>query len=849
MSVANCLTRIKSYVKDSGLVETVTNARLEYFAERLSAIQGESMSGAEFAANAQAMLGEMEMRDNAKRQASNAQILYKRNNVARAIRENIAAWQADVDKGRFGKREAMPTEAFSAWQIGGATRSGEGTNLSVPHMRNAVKMQLLKLLNQGLRKVEGLKEAALSGALDKNALIELAAIDNGTTKGLTKDTLALEYAKVLKSVRDGIFEKKQAINPYMEGAQDYLWKQMHDPDRIEKMGKTEWTKMIMDKAGDKSFPDQGAAGKISKFGEMYDKIVSRQWGSIADESNSDKMLIQRGNRNIEGSMAASRQIKFNSPESFADYNSVAGPKTLFDGMQRITGTAANDIALLNKAGPNPDGFREGMLKRIENGLKGADKEQFKADRPRLDKEWAVIKGAQNAKAKGWQARTAQGLMNLQAMTKSGMSVFRSTQDSAMGASLLRNLDGSNIASHTLDLVGTFAKAFANPEFRNQQLENLGIFSNAAHLEEMRRMGDSQAGPGMMSKMAQLMGSLNGHNNALDSHGVGIATALTRIAGRETGLRHSELTPQWQAGLARYGIDAPMWNAMRLGTEQINGTTRLTPDGVANLPDAAAENYLRNSGQHVSAANPTARALDHARDQMNLAYGAMINEHAQLTSARPDVRQRSFMFGDTNINQGMGQLRRMLWEFKAAGLTQSDVYRRAYFSGTTPVGALSGVAQTAVMSSFLFMLGDMAKTMIQGKKPEDPRDPAYLVKMAVGSGMAGTFADTMINAVNSVSERSPSPTADLTKNLAKNAVGPALGNIYDVGSSLYGAATGAKDAKKFGMKTALSMVPYQNLPYTKGLFDYYLKDRLMQFVGPGYMNSLGHAHGQKSLFGK
>lgn len=839
MSLLNCLIKIKNYVKESGLSENISNTRIEYFAKRLEAISADSLTPTEFNKKAKALITETMARESAQQRASTAQSIYRREMNLRDLQANTEKWASDK-KGPSSKD--APTEAFRVLQQGGSLIPGQGTNMSTPVMADSIRKDLLRLFNSALDKIQGLKDAAQSGALDKDALIELASIDNKTEGMTTKNTAAREYAKVLKIVRDRILERKQAINPYMESAEGYLWKQMHDRTRITEMGKEAWTQLIMSNAGEKSFPELSLQEKKLRFGDMYDKIQQGKWGNAAYEGEP----YGRG-KNVAKGQATSRQIQFNSPKSFADYNALAGPKTLFDGLMKITNNASNDIALMEKWGPNPEAGRMDTLSKFQKSLDGEQLEQFKRDKPLLDRQWSVVKGSQNAPAYSNAAKVAQGAMSLQYLVHGGFSSFRSPQDIGMAASLLHSLDQSGMVGHAAEVASNFAKGMASSEFRNTQLERLGLFSKSMQRELVRELGSVNSPPGMLSSLAQGMGTLNLHTRIVDAMSASIGHVLTNMLGDISGMRFSELPDSWKQGLARYGFDEHKWDIARLGIEMIEGKNHLTPEGIQNLPDVAVENYLRKSGQFTGEKSPSQKMMNRGRDQLQLSLGTMVNEHAQLSSARTDVRQRDFLWGDTTINDKMGMLRRVLSEFKAASLVQNDVARRAYYSGTSPKGDLSSVAKLVAINAMLFGIGDAAKNIASGKTPEDPKSLNYLGKVVLGSGAGGIYLDTLVNAMNEDSIKDKSYEA--LKSTAGPIIGAGVEGIMTGAQALTQGKGAAKGAVQWGLG---NLVPYQNLPYTKAIFDYHIAHQLKEMVSPGhkyYVEKRANQKGQSYFMGR
>ena len=857
MSFEACLSKAKQYLEEAGLSRNIRGDRLEYLAKQLDRVAGDSLTPAEFAAKAQDFLENDYKRETAARKAINAQNMYLRELNARNVLSNKAAWQADIASGKkdfdlfgaFGTNDPnrMATEAVRVWQEGGALRLGADTNSSPALMKTAVQSKLWKNFRQALGDLEPIV-ANEKPVLDRNMILELSAMDNHMPLGQTNDPNALEYAKAFKAARDKVFSMEQSRNPLLMKADNYLMHQLYDRERVSAVSKEDFVSKMQSRAG-KTFSVQGDEGRAGLFGGMYDKIVAGKWGSTLDEWDPS----QKGS--IYRRQAASRTVQFNSAADFADHNAEFGPKTLYDGMRRMINQSAGDIAMLMKAGPTPDLMREQLISKVQNSLDGEELAQFKRDRPMLDRKWEVVKGAQNAPAIGRGAQITKGLMTAQWLAKGGTAIIHAGPgDLTLGASLLRDLDGSSLPSHAVDIAAQFTKSVSDAKFKENAQMKLGLYAKAAAREFAADFGTPDENPGAAARAASAMGTLSGYTGYVDNMQVAEGTVLTSMLGDHSTLLHSDLPKSWQQGLARYGIDENKWNVMRLARETWDGDTHLTPEGIENLPDEAVENYLRKSGQWTSDKNPSQAALTKARDDMSIQLATMVNEHASLGTAHTDTRQRSFMYGDTNINDGMGQLRRMFWQFKAATQVSADVARRGILSGQTPGGAYAGLASRMAMMAFFTAISDAAYQAAKGKTPEDPRSAAYVAKLAVGSGFAGVYGSVLEDAL-----WQSHGADDKMKSVMQQTLGPVpsmvAGAVGLAGQAVQDATGGSRGPSKLGSdaaKFALSNAPIgvNSLVWTKAAFDFYVGNALREFAGPGYLHALERSaemHGQHYMF--
>lgn len=823
MSFQNCFTRLKKFAEESGLEgRSIPAARLEFLAKQLHNIAGESMTPAEFAAKAQEFIDSSQMREQAARKAANALSLQTREQLTRNALENIKQWKADIAAGQKGDPLKMATEAVRVAFEGGSLRPGKGSNESPYLMASRVQSQIWTLFKQAIGP-ELDHVVSVSRALDREGLLALDAIDRKTP--LTEfSPEAIAYAKGMKVVRDKVFSMEQARNPFMMKAQDYLWQQMHDRERVTAAGKNTWVAKMMEAAGDKSFPEATVQEKAGIFGDIYDKITSGKWGSTMPE------MERRGpGQQILRRQAASRTIQFNDAESFANYNAEFGPKTLYDGLNRIISRSSRDIALLQKFGPDPEYVKEALIARVDSMLSGPEQEQFRADRKKLDATWDVVNGAQNAPARGFRAKFVEGLMTQQWAAKGGLGLFHAIpSDLAMGASLFHQLEGTGMLNNFSKLAGEYISSL-NPAHRAEAMENAGYMTKAMQREVMRTFGAPDQSNDWMSKVSNFMSKWSGHDLHADMMASATGGLALRKLGQMAAMDHAALPDSWKQGLARYGIGDKEWNLFKQGAESIGGEMHLTPEGVERLQPEAIEKYLRETGQLSPSKTMTESQRVRISDEFGMKLGTMVNEQVTLSSGRTDLRQRAFMWGATDINSGIGQLRRLMLEFGGPQQVAQDVMRRGYYSGKggnweIPIKQM---VLTMALMAFAKGLKEVAST---GKTPSSPVTPDGAMQLVAESGALGLYGRFLQGMVGQKTAE------DRLKGMLKAGAGPGISTIGE-GVSLIG--TKSKDLGREAAKFGLDNLPlgFNTFVYSKAAFDYYIGNQIKEMAKAGHLAAM------------
>lgn len=861
MSLESCVLKAKQWLDENKKIK-IPVGRLNEFARILNEAGGDALTPAEISAKMTDAVENFAKRTHAKFQAQLAHDLLVSENIVKQTLENRAKW---IEKS--GDSSKMGIEAFRAVIEGGSLRPGEGSNLSILKMSGSLERRFLSVLENALGNN---RDIAMSGAIDKDILQELHALDNQMPLMQTQNQAALDIAKAYKAVRDDIFSRKQAINPFLEAAQDFLVERNHNREKIAATDKATWVKDAMTHYGDKSFFGSTPEEKVKGFQDIYDRIVAGTYGTAEDKFSSRNYFGVKGEGgDLMRRMSKGRVLVANDWQAEHAYMSKYGDDSLYQTMQGSIKAASNDISKLTKWGSQQRETYERTFNTIRKMLPESERtefEKFKTQSGGFDDMFDVSMGSQNSPARNRMANAAQGMMAIETMAKAGMHTLRSLPDIQNAITLTRDMFGRNLIENASEIAKEFAKGMAPFSDAQERMKDLGLMCRSLQQELMRGIGSGDTAPGFTAKGAELAGRIGLADRQQNAIKAAIGTVFSKQFAELSGTAHANLPEQTRIGLARYGIGEHEWEFIRHATQDIpygesESRKIMTPEAIDKLSDDRAELYLRKSGQWTSGDIPDKRTLDNARFQNSLKYATLINEHADLAGANTDLRQRTFMYGNTDVNSGIGLVRRLAWQFKSASLVSNDILRRSYFSGTTSKAAFAGLAQHVVMSAFFFTLGEYINQFATGKTPEDPSNPTMVGRMLIGSGGGGVVADALINAMQGET------TKDKFIELSKAAMGPGISAAAEglavagqTGTEAYKSMTGQRP--NYPGKQAASLltgnIPLQNLFWTKAALNYYFSNTLKEFMGPGYLShlerrttatpALGGGH-QQYIFGR
>ena len=161
-----------------------------------------------------------------------------------------------------------------------------------------------------------------------------------------------------------------------------------------------------------------------------------------------------------------------------------------------------------------------------------------------------------------------------------------------------------------------------------------------------------------------------------------------------------------------------------------------------------------------------------------------------------------------------------------------------------------------MGIFLTFLGAVSmylKDAAMGKTPRSPKDPEFIAEAVLTGGALGIQSEYVIRALT----KSKNAT-EFTKNVATlssptlsvigEAAAPFAYTVKDLLSKHHKLTT---DTKLAGVKAITDMpLGVGNLFYTKMIYDYYLRNGLMEWAKHGYTDSLrGYTRKNPGLFNK
>lgn len=825
-----CLPKIKAYARQQGL--KISEKYLDGMSRILESERADSLTNAEFMTRSDELIAQYTQHQMEKVKAANGMIIEQRERDLRRIVDDKSA----------------PTwERLRNLIQGGAIKKGMGTNIEPKNVRDAI---LSDLEFRWARAIEPFKEHIQSGSLDFEIYQELEAVERTLPAGKSGSKVAAEVAKVIYGHQNAVFDLIKAYNPFIEKIDDYRTKQFHDREKVSDATKEYWVKSVYERLSDKAFNGLSEKEKVAELGDIYERIRDGSYGDVTDQSASDKFITVNGSGvNIQKAMARQRSIVFRDAKAAYEYNTEFGLGTLTENISQLNRSTSRNVALMQKFTANPRGYYEGMYKRLMGHpeVSAEDKALLRDKKDFLDRAFKAVLEPQNVPSHGNINRAAEGMMSLQVAGKLGSTVIKAgLMDPIEAASLLSNLNGKSVTMNAAKVAVNYARAaklhLTDPKQFEQFMNSMLLHSSSVVGRINNDLGHEAPSRAPFAKLASLTTKISGLHAHDEIMRLAVGTAVADHLGSQSVMSYKELAPEFKTGLKSYGFGEHEWNLVRQGAQDYTGlsgkSTMLDATGISTLSDDHVADYLTRSGKVLIDQEPTTAQIDRARKDMEYQFGAMINEHADASTARPNTRQRLFMYRDFKTNEGFGLALRLFWQMRGASLASMDVTRRLWNSGDGTRGNWAGVSERVGLGLAAATTAYMLYNLKEGKTPPDPTTPESMLEITKMSGMTTLLGDTLLSMVPKAYHRR---VGDALESGSEELLGPGLSTFLKAGGVAAGEAASAagatsgqfdKSLRATEARTLIGMIPLQNLWYGQAAFNHYLFNGLREFANPG-----------------
>jgi len=510
--------------------------------------------------------------------------------------------------------------------------------------------------------------------------------------------------------------------------------QHHDARAIEKMGLEEWKTYIRPLLDtDFMFDDAGQPlARQSQVGDPIDEALDSVYETITTHGlNKVKELkVPRLGKKLSRKGSERRFLYFKNADSWIAYQNKFGRGDVFTTLTDHINSMANDVALMEVFGPNPETTFRALKSRAESQKALTNRQKYFSE-----SIYNVVSGKVNqGELTGVSdfMQTTRNLLTSAFLGKAFLAAISDTGFEAITANY-NNIPAFKVLSRKMSLLNPANEAdrvFAT---------KLGLISeNAMRASSGNRYSDIY-GTGMSTKVAEgvMRASLLQPWTEMGRKAFGME--FSSMLAENFGRTIDELDDSVKRAFSTYGIEEADWNLFRSSKP-------------LNYKGAKFADMLQPGG---------------------VKFHQMIMSETDYAVPTPDARVKAITTGGLGRGTIEGQSWRSVMMLKSFPLTiaNTHLYRAAFQASNGQKVQYAGLllATTTVLGGIALQAKDIAA----GREPR-PVDPKFVFAALVQGGGLGIFGDYAFSDVNrfggGIVSTAFGPTGQLTDDVVKLTLG-------------------------------------------------------------------------------
>lgn len=604
--------------------------------------------------------------------------------------------------------------------------------------------------------------------------------------------------------------------------------QHHSSARVIGAGIEKWVGDILPKLDMTKYVNEDGS-KMS--GDQMHSFLAHAYDSIiTDGHNSQEPGSVSGTGVIANRNAARRQIFFKDSDAHADYNAQYGEKSLFNLMSGHVAQLSNDIALVERLGPNSAAtfkfFNDrARLDELRQAVNERQKNNVLAESKKNEALYDAVSG-KNEVVNQTIANRFQAFRNWMTASKLGKVAITALGDEAgmMSTSFANKVPYSQVLLNELKSI----PAGKNREFAEHSA--LGLDAMMGHLN---RFAQEEFGASFSGKMASTVMRLSGAERMWAARRQGMGVTLMSSIGKLTRKIDSvsKLSQADHGVLANKGVTDKQWEVWRRAEPENWGgsSTVLTPKSIWAIPDE----QLRDLGDP--------RALKREATTMLLSHTL---EEAGMGAMDTGPRQRAAMNMGTTRGTWGGEIWRSMNLFRSFGISMMSKHwaRATSIPGLT--GKIGYLAPLFLYGTALAAAGNQIRNLLSGNDPDNMTGKdswRFWGSAVMRGGGFGFFGDFLYD-----------ETTGGDTSLAAALGGPAMTTMEDLWNVTGGAGIKHLQGKRVDegaklVRFAKGNLPLLNMWYTQQAANHLLWNHAQEAASPGYMGRMMAR--QQGTFGK
>lgn len=617
-----------------------------------------------------------------------------------------------------------------------------------------------------------------------------------------------DAAQAWREVTEGLRQRFNRAGGDIGRLDDWSIPQHHSQRRVMKAGRDQWIADILPRLNRERYVNDD--GSLYTDQQMLD-LLGAAYETISTGGLNKLQPGQAGRSGMRANRGSeARQLHFKSADDYLDYQKQYGDRNFYQVLTGHVAGMANDIALVEQFGPNPDHMFRTLY---DVARKSGDRESAGLS---LQNVYDELSGKTNIAEHQTLGRFSQGLRNIQIAAKLGGAFLSSIPDAATLyiTGQVANLPAMRVASNQL--------AALNPanQMEKRMAQRAGLALDTL-LGELNRFGEEGFGSGVTAKFATLTMRASGLASWTEANkrAFGV-TMMSSIGAAVKTKSFKALEADDMRILRSKGITETDWAIWKLAKQEDWGNgndTMLTPASIRAIPDEALAGLQ---------GNPT-RLRDEATAKL---LGAVLEEsdNAVITAG---VREKALLKQGTQKGTVKGEIVRSIVLFKSFPTAMIARHWTRAVNMPTTQGKIGYTAALFSITTLLGYLAMSAKDIARGQDPKDPSDIRTWVAAAVQGGGAGIYGDFVLADVNRYGNTPISTLAGPVATTLEDAFNLTVGNIRQ--------AAEGKDTNigAEALRFAKSNTPMANLWYTRAALDHAILHDMQEYLSPGYLRKL------------
>ena len=609
---------------------------------------------------------------------------------------------------------------------------------------------------------------------------------------------------------------------------DWGFPQHHSQELVAKAGADAWAADVYPALNLKKYTD--LAGNQMPEAAIKDLLKNAWWSIATNGANKIEPGRAQGHGARANRHAEERQIHFQDAEAVMGYWTKYGEKTFPDILVGHMEQMAKDIAFVEHFGPNPDAAFRVLRDEAEQSAKMADPIGI----DKVDKELAALDNLYDyaaGKSKPVANRSVAGFFdavrNLNAAGKLGSAFWASfygdkVMMDAMGR--VNNLPMLKSWFNELRLLNPFNEA----ERRQLQRQTLMLdYMQSA----MYRFGDGLGRSSWTGKMSNAVMKLSGMSAINEWRRGAFGLTMMDAIGHEVSTKeHAQLGEQDMHLLHSFGItggDWAIWKLAKLEDYGHGNSTMLTPEAIGKITD----DQLRQAGIIASDAPP--QIAEQVRREAVVKYLGALHSESHNAIIEPGWDQRAALVGGLQRGNLRDEITRSFWQFKSFPIAQFQRMWDIGLSRPTTGGKVQFISSVLLMQTLAGAMMLQTQSLLSGQDPRPMDDWKFWLASFIKGGSLGIYGDFLY---------SQSGTTRYGSGPLEALAGPTIGTAATAVTAMVQAGNAMSEGKDTHLLAKLlgiakSMVPAENLWYTRAATDHIIFQNAQEALSPGYLANM------------